>query len=519
MAEPQRPNFLIFLTDQQRFDALGCCGNPHIRTPNLDRLAAHGAYFPLAHTSNPICIPGRATLISGCWGVQTGILRNQSLPTGCLPPHIETIPEILSRRGYFCQAIGKMHYVPRRNHYGFNRMELMEEVPAWRHDDEYLMYLKQVGYGHIREVHGVRREFYCQPQVSLLPEEHHGTNWVADRTIEFLKANRARPFFCLAGWIAPHPPWNVPVSRAHDYDPNTLPLPKRSEEELEGCNEFVACKQDSMELADASDEKLRLIKALYYTSVTMVDEAVGRILACLEELGLAENTLVIFTSDHGEMLGDHWAWGKKLFYDASARIPMILRYPGRIAPGTVCDELVNLTDIMPTVLDAAGVEVPCEVERSGQSLLKILSGETRGRDVLFGECDHGQSLIFMARTKRYKYVYTVRRGFEELYDLEQDPDEFHNLAKDPRHRQIRLDLRSRLLAWLRHYRFEAALDGDELRVAPADQPIPSRVNRQDAIWPGNLPPEEAHGVQSAEESLQSVSDLTYRTFRRRPRDP
>ncbi|MFQ6048169.1 MAG: sulfatase-like hydrolase/transferase, partial [Phycisphaerae bacterium] len=137
MAGPVRPNFLVFLTDQQRWDALGCSGNEKIRTPNLDRLAAEGTYFRLAHTTNPICIPARASLISGCWGLQTGILRNQSLPTGCLEPRFVTLPQILSRAGYFCQAIGKMHFVPPRNHYGFGRMWLMEEVPRWRHDDEY----------------------------------------------------------------------------------------------------------------------------------------------------------------------------------------------------------------------------------------------------------------------------------------------------------------------------------------------------------------------------------------------
>ena len=520
MADRKPPNFLIFLPDQQRGDALGCAGNPHIRTPMLDRMAADGAYFPMAHTNNPICIPARATLISGAWGLQTGILANQGVPTGCLPEKFVTLPQILSRAGYFCQAIGKMHYVPPRNHYGFHRMQLMEEVPPWRHDDEYLMYLEKVGYGHVREVHGVRRELYMQPQVSLLPAEHHGTNWVADRTIDFLRANADRPFMGLCGWIAPHPPWNIPESLAHEYDPDLLPLPNRRDEELTGQNEFVKRQENAMELDGASDSKLRLIKALYYTAVTMIDSAIGRILACLDELGLSDNTMVIFTGDHGEMLGDHWSWQKKLFYQASANIPLIVRYPRGINAGTVCSELVNTTDILPTILDAAGLDYPGQIELPGHSLLELIDGRISGRDVLFGETQHGgASLMFMARTKRYKYVYTVRGGYEELYDLQDDPDEFCNLAGRPEVRDIRNDLRSRLTGWLQHHRFEPALDGSDLKATPADPPLVDRHNRQDALWPANLDPARAAEVQSAEASLKAVSDRTYEVLGVRPLDP
>ncbi|MFQ6047927.1 MAG: sulfatase, partial [Phycisphaerae bacterium] len=319
--------------------------------------------------------------------------------------------------------------------------------------------------------------------------------------------------------IAPHPPWNVPVSLAKMYEPASLPLPARCMQERERLNEFAGLKQDSMELADASDDKLRLIKALYYTSVSMIDQAVGRILASLEELGLAEQTVVIFVSDHGEMLGDHWAWGKKLFYDGSVRVPLILRWPGRVPAGRVCDELVNLNDILPTCLDAAGLEYCGSVELAGQSLLRLLEGSCAGRDVLFGECDHGQSLMFMARTKRYKYIYTVRGGVEELFDLDEDPQEFGNVAGEADYGQIRRELRGRLLGWLRRWRFEPGLDGQELRVTPADEPLPRKVNRQDAVWPQNLPAEEAATVQSAQESLRSVSERTYRVLGCHPRDP
>ena len=518
MPEDNRPNFLVFLTDQQRGDALGCSGNPHIRTPHLDRLAGQGARFAQAHTNNPICIPARASLISGCWGVQNKILSNLSVPGGCMDARFVTIPQILRREGYLCQAIGKMHFVPRRNHYGFDRMQLMEEVPGWRQDDEYLMYLKEMGFGHIREVHGVRRELYMQPQFSLLPPEHHGTNWVADRTIEFLRANAARPFFCMAGWIAPHPPWNVPESLAHEYDPGSLPLPRRCREELEHLHPFAKHLEECMELNGASDEKLRVIKAMYYTSVTMVDSAVGRILSSLDELGLAERTVVIFLSDHGEMLGDHWTWQKKLFYEASVRIPLIVRCPGRIAPGTVCDELVSNLDVVPTILEAAGLDYPGQPDLPGQSLLGLLDGRTGGREVLFGECEFGQHLMFMARTKRYKYVYTLRGGVEELFDLYDDPDEFRNVAGLADYQQVRRDLRGRLVDWLRRYRFEAALNGDGLRVTPADKPMVAKPNRQDAVWPKNLPADEADSVQSAEVSLRSVNELTYEVLGRYPRE-
>jgi len=442
-----RPNILILFTDQQRYDTLGCMGNPYIVTPNLDRLATEGCLYRFAHTPNPVCVPARYCLLTGQRSV---VHRHYQNSKHAIDPAIPTIPALLSNAGYHTQAIGKMHWQPARNHHGFHRMLLMEETPDYRQDDDYLMYLKSVGYGHIRHAHGVRHLLYMQPQQSIIPEEHHGTRWVADRVIEFLRENRNRRWFLWAGWIAPHPPFNAVPRWAEFYRNREVPLPNRREDEV--LSPKIVDMNWFADMHNASPQRIRRVWQLYYAQVSFVDEQIGRILDELDALGLAENTLVIFTSDHGELLGDHWGWQKQCPYEPVVRIPLIMRWPGRIPAGSRSDQFVDLLDLAPTILDAAGLQWPATWTFPGDSLINPRGH--RDRSCQFIECHSGPQRWIAIRTHRYKYVYWFCNGFEEFWDLQNDPNELVNLAvkgMTDEQQDLRSEFRHRLLEWERRY--------------------------------------------------------------------
>ena len=317
------PNILLLMTDQQRHDTINAAGYNYMKTPNLnlDKLVEEGCLYSNAFSPNPICIPARHNLLTGLPARFHGFADNDF--DHVIPYKLPTKAQLLSDSGYVTRAIGKMHFFPRCRHNGYDRIEFMEEVPRYREEDDYAMYLKEVGLGHIQNIHGVRNLLYMVPQRSLIPEEHHGTTWVADRAINFIKNNRGRrPFFLKASWIAPHPPFDVPDSFADLYKDTNIPEPHFSERRV------PSLMEENKYIGDIPNEKyLRRMRELYYSAITHVDYNIGRILTALEEIGEMDNTFIIFLSDHGELLGDYNAYQKGLPYDSCSRIPFIIRYP------------------------------------------------------------------------------------------------------------------------------------------------------------------------------------------------
>ena len=302
----ERPNLLLIMTDQQRGDALGCAGNPHIHTPYLDALAASGIRFERAYTESPECVPARALLLSGQWGHRTGVLGNGQ----SLSPEAPTFVHRLGQVGYRTQAIGKMHFKPIRASHGFDRLELSEEIPwgSWEGDD-YLTFLRRSGYGHVDEPYGIRHEYYYHPQVSQLPVELHGTTWTAERAIDFILHAPSDPWFLCVSFVKPHPPFDPAIPFLTLYDPEQLPLPIRSDGP-EGW-ELARAQTYSKWMESTDDNLARLIKAAYYACITQIDEQIGRIMRALSGSGARSSTLVLFTSDHGELMGDHRHFGKR----------------------------------------------------------------------------------------------------------------------------------------------------------------------------------------------------------------
>ena len=494
------PNILFMMVDQMRYDYMGCAGNPWIHTPGLDRLAVEGTRFSQCVTPAPVCIAARHSFMTGHRCATHGRFGN-NVPDP--DPLHYTLMQMLGFSGYRTRAIGKMHFRPVRRHHGFHRMELMEEIPDFRQDDEYLKYLKANGYGHKREVHGVRNLLYHLPQTSAIPEAHHGSTWVADRTIEFLQNNRDKPFFCWSSWIAPHPPWNPPEPFASMYRNGDMPLPVHWNRAASTLPPSRRGMLNFADMGDAPPERLQRVKALYSGSISLIDKGVGRILRAMDELGLMENTLVMFTSDHGEMLGDHGLWQKSMPWEAASRAPLLARLPGQFDAGAVNEDLVSLLDLMPTMLDLAGLDYPGSPALPGASLLgRAGGGLARPRDEMVIEIGRGPSRWLSLRGKQWKYTYWLADGWEELYDLSSDPEEATNLLLGQvavANRKRADAMKETLTAWERSHGFSESLDaGGALKNfgrPPAD-PSTMGVNGQFPRWVDRLPDHERAGMES-----------------------
>jgi arylsulfatase A-like enzyme len=502
-AASDRPNILLLFTDQQRFDALGCAGNRLIRTPNLDAFASSGVRFTNAFTPTPVCIAARMSLITGQRGSYTHWPSNKRLPGP--PAAFPTLMSMLADAGYRTHAVGKMHFYGL--HYGLHQHERMEEAVNRRIDDDYLMYLKTHGI-RTRQPQGLRDLLFVQPQTTAIPVEHAQSTWVADRSIHFLREHlryRGRqPFFLWTSWIAPHPPFAPCEPYASMYDASEMPLPVYADRPIATLPAPTWTERARLDGAHLDPARMRRLRALYYAQITHIDQGVGRILAELDRLGLASKTVIVFASDHGEMMGNHGLSQKSVPYEPSMHIPMLLRWPGRTEAGRVSNDLVGLTDLLPTFLEAAGARYPAkEPALEGQSLVSAAGGGlARSREVYMVDFGFNETRWVSIRTRNQKYVLWASGGREELYDLDNDPAETRNLIRSQPRRAT--DFRERVLAWEREHGLPASFESGKWRVfsepkLPADPPREVVIN--DGRWPESLPPDEAAGVETYAEAF------------------
>lgn len=442
----RRPNILILLTDQQRFDTIAAAGFPHMITPNLDRLVREGCTFTRAYSPNPICVPARHYLLTGAPAHLHGYHQNAHAPIR--DPRLPTLPRVFSENGYRTALIGKGHFYPPTEPHGYQEAHLMEELPRAAGEDAYLQFLAARGHGERRNIHGVRPVLYHEPQTALVAENELGPAWVGQRACEWIRANAGdQPFLLSCHWIKPHPPWNIPESKAGLYAGAELPEPIPGRREPP----FPTEPSDLYGDHDSPGEK-RKIREAYFTTITMVDEAVGEILRALEEKGILDDTLILFSSDHGEMLQDRGYYQKMLPFESSARVPFVIRYPARFTPGSTRDDLVDLMDVFPTCIDAAGIDFHNREENRPYRLFggSLLPGSAspwkRDPDHQFCESLLGRNRWVMMRNRRFKYICFFGGGAEYLFDMERDPTEQHNLLADAEYpREVYADLKHRAL--------------------------------------------------------------------------
>lgn len=466
-----RPNILVFFTDQQRYDSLGCNGNSFARTPHLDALAAGGARLSNHIVANPVCMPSRASLFTGRFPNAHHVWTN-GVP---LPASERTLPQILQGLGYDTASFGKLHFTPSL---AFPGPGLPESKAAWADgamDDWHGPYY---GFDHVELIlgHGegtlgvghyandIRRRFgdltgqLGQAQrgeairdsfPSALPLEAHHSTWVADKAIGYLREARRedRPFFLFCSFPDPHHPFTPPQPYASMFDGADLPGPHRGDLTAKPEHYRIEAKRDGngQRIGPEHDDDLRAATARTYGMVSLIDDSVGRVLATLSEKGFDDNTIVVFTSDHGELLGDHGLLRKGPFPCRSLlRVSCVVRAPGVSPAGTVVSSPTSNTDLLPTLVGLAGGQVPGMVlGRSLEAALRGKAGPESALSMGWSAPDNGcrhQSLF----TRRWRLSWFPGLDDGELYDLDADPHELVNLYHDPGYRHVRDELRLEL---------------------------------------------------------------------------
>tara|TARA_Y100000588_G_C14224626_1_gene912567 strand:+ start:200 stop:1852 length:1653 start_codon:yes stop_codon:yes gene_type:complete len=502
-----RPNILILMTDQQRHDALGCSGNGEIRTPHLDALAASGVRFSQAVTPTPVCVAARMSFITG-----HRVSRTHWVGNSCLPGPIPELPTMMStllREGYWTQGIGKMHF--RGRHYGLQHLQTMEECVDHYVDDDYLRYLR-ANKVRTRFPKGFRDLLMMQPQTCGIPVEHHMNTWVADRSIDFLREHTrhrtSQPFFLWSSWISPHPPFAPCEPYDSLYDPAGMALPHYADRPIEDLPPGLRGQRGRLDGTHRDPDRIRRVRALYNGLVSHVDDGVGRILSELETLGLSENTVVLFVSDHGEMLGDHGIGQKFCPYEHSVRIPFLLRWPGRTKPGRVSEDLVSLLDVFPTLIDELGLAYPDDQPAMNGSSLLGLAGGGLGvsRDAMPIDFGAEQTRWMALRSRDRMYTFFANGGIEECYDLTSDPWEEHNLIGNPP--EWASEWQARLFEWEHEHGLAQSFDGNRLRTYEA--PAPPReedcqnITLNEGAWPKRLPDDEKGDIESFAEAFDRM---------------
>ncbi|MEX2680455.1 MAG: sulfatase [Candidatus Sigynarchaeota archaeon] len=394
-------------------------------------MAREGVLFTSAYTPSPVCVPARCSLVYGQYPHRTGCADNGDP----MPNDRPSLMQLLSEAGYRTHGIGKMHFTPDLQALrGFQTREYQEELRARVEEDDYLRFLHANGFEHVYDPMGCRGEMYYIPQPAQVPARFHATQWVGDRAVEFIcQADRKRPFFLFASFIHPHPPFSPPTPWNKLYRGPLMPLPKRPEQ-CEALHTYMNRFQNRYKYRDngLDNNLLRVMKAYYYACISFIDCQIGRILAALEETGQLDNTLILFTSDHGEFLGDYNCFGKRSMLDAAARIPLVVRYPGKVAAGKTSDALQSLVDLAPTFLSLLGIPIPSLM--SGVDQAGVWTGKVgSARDHVLVEMHHSPSLIHLKTLvdRRYKITVYNESILGELFDLQEDPGEKRNLWSDP----------------------------------------------------------------------------------------
>jgi arylsulfatase len=456
------PNILLLFTDQQRADTIAALGNPVIRTPTLDRFAREGTAFTRAYTPSPVCVPARHALITGLPPHRSGVVDNVEDA-----PPARSIMEVLTGCGYQTHGVGKMHFAsgdPRRS-WGFASRDYSEELDP---TDDYVQFLAANGFGHVLDPHGFRSEYYYLPQPSQVPAHLHHTAWVADRSIDFLRRrDRRRPFFLWSSFIKPHPPFETPNPWSRLYRSADMPDPIPADGAV--TRSFWQRVQNRYKYMDggANPHLVRTQRAAYYAAISFIDYHVGRLLAELGEA--ADNTLIVFASDHGEMLGDFGCFGKRCMREAAARVPLIVRQPGVFAPGGRCGQPVSLLDLFPTF--AAAARAPLESPTELADDLARVVRERGRRTHMLSQFSQRSLGLYMAAEAEWKYIYSTPDRREWLFHLATDPHEQRDLSTDPSSGAHLERLRGHLIRQFERDGYTAAVqDGHWRHYGPVELP-------------------------------------------------
>ncbi len=471
-----QPNILIICSDQQRYDTLGCYGNSFVRTPNLDQLAEEGVLFERAYCQNPVCTPSRSSFMTGRYPRTTCCRQNGQ----DIPDREVLFSKLLADGGYTCGLAGKFHLSacepassPRVEH----RIDDGFHVFHWTHapshrqpTNAYQLWLCEHDIPY-----GVTPLQECQYVQQGMPAEWHQTTFCTNKAMEFIKScsQYNSPWMYIINYFDPHAAFDPPKEYLDRYldKLDEIPLPNFDKAELEekpgiqkeehyhatNSKRFYSGKWHSYPAANMTEQDHKYIRAAYWAMCDLIDEQIARLRNCLEATGNLDNTIIIYMSDHGELLGDHGMYYKgPFFYEPAVRVPYIFWYPKKFPGGRRHARPVQLLDLAPTLLEAAGMGVPPYMQ--GKSMYSYLSGEAESTGDGEAYCEYYNSLPWndphvhatMLVEDRYKIVVYHNLLDGELYDLEHDPSERFNLWNKAEHQAVQCDMLMRLcnkMAW------------------------------------------------------------------------
>lgn len=437
------PNILWICTDQQRYDTISALGNPHIRTPNMDKLVETGMAFTHAHCQSTICTPSRGSFLTGRYPRPIRSCRNGNDRWDDAVP---LITKTLADAGYDCGLAGKLHLsaaygrIEKRPDDGYRVFHWSHHPSdSWPRGHAYEDWLNSKGTGHTE----------LKKKYGYVPAKYHQTTWCTDRAIDFIREQRNGPWLFSLNCFDPHPPLDPPRKYLDRFDIDSLPEPPFAPSDLEQQERLKdVFFQSGCKHYKAREGKMLLAK--YWAMIELIDDNIGRLIETLEQTGQRENTLIILTSDHGNMVGHHGLLAKGCrFYEGLVRVPLIFSMPGLVKQNIRNDALVGLVDIAPTLLELAGL--PSDKGMHGKSLVGQLTrteSARQFRDYVYSTYTnalaHGEkgakTYGTMIRIRRYKLVNYHGHGTGELFDMEKDPGEFNNLWDDPDYQKIKMDL-------------------------------------------------------------------------------
>ena len=428
-----RPNVLFICSDQHQTAASGCYGHREVKTPNIDRIAEAGIRFNRAYCQSPVCVPARGSIITGQYPHTHGarILQDP------LPADARTIAHHFADQGYQTAAIGKMHFVDETQKHGFEYRSEMGDFRKTLTDKE----LQE-----LRKDQGGAGGTTGMP--SKLSARYFQDTFYATETVRYLREERDpdKPFLLWSSYFMPHTPL-VPMKEHFDlYNPDTLALPERSHNALETGFEGHLIRAQQRNWYTQTDEELGSAIAGYYGNISQMDACIGKVLDTLYDLGLDQNTIIVYTSDHGEMAGAHRMWTKHNMYEQSVCVPLIVRLPGNLNANTSHDHLIEHIDLYPTLAELCDLPAPENIQ--GHSFAPLLHNENYNpREYAYSEYDFchgvftqdnryvGKPPILMVRTDRWKLNH-LSWDKSELFDLKNDPNEFTNVIDEPANAEV-----------------------------------------------------------------------------------
>ena len=435
-----RPNVLLICVEHWSGRLMSALGHPAVMTPTLDSLAANGVLFTNAYSTTPVCIPARRELMTGAFSRTHGARSfDQTITMDGRP----TLPQTFRDAGYQAYAVGKLHVQPQRARIGFDDVMLDEAAKERRHNpDDYEMFLTAEGFHGQQLTHASGNDYFTRAW--HLPEHVHPANWTAREMCRYIvRRDPSRPAFWYMSFVPPHPPLTPPAAYMDLYRNVDVGEPFVGDwaEDAESMPYAYRAKQHAVARRSYPEQMLRDARRAYYAQCTHVDHQIRLVIGTLREEGLLDDTVIMLTADHGDMMGNHHHYGKAVFYEDSAKVPMLLVPPAgdpRVGVDREDGHLAALADVMPTLLDICGVPAPDGVE--GLSLV----GEER-RSFLYGELYDDAFATRMAHDGRHKLVYYPTGNRVQLFDLADDPDEMHDVSEDASYAAVREALTQRLI--------------------------------------------------------------------------